>query len=108
MDREIRDEERDKIFYTSFVGVEGFAEQSVKSLELFDKVIENLYENDYDKVNGDSFVSIEQVVDIKPNSFLTLKVNNLEIKLTHTLNDTQIEWFKSGSAVNFIKKSLNN
>jgi aconitase A len=48
---------------------------------------------------------------LAPQSELTLKIKNKPhlkpIPLKHTLDETQIEWFKSGSALNWIRKSLN-
>jgi aconitate hydratase len=66
-----------------------------------------LNESDYDKVNGESIISIEGVKELKPSSKLYLVVGDLRLPLVHTLNDTQIKWFKSGSALNAIKENQN-
>ena len=44
-----------------------------------------------------------------PNKQLTLKIVHTDgssdtIKLNHTYNDSQIEWYHEGSALNLIKK----
>jgi aconitate hydratase len=63
-------------------------------------------EADYDKITGDDFITILGVKDIKVGSPILLKTRNLEIPLVHTLNETQIEWFKAGSAVNMISSKF--
>ena len=61
-----------------------------------------LNEGDYEKIEGVGFVTITGVVDLKPGSKLYLIYKNQTLPLVHTMNETQIEWFKAGSAVNFI------
>ncbi len=66
-------------------------------------------ESDYDLIQEDdtfNFIDLEQFA---PNKQLTLEVVHADgskdsIKLNHTYNDPQIEWFKEGSALNLIKK----
>jgi aconitate hydratase len=60
--------------------------------------------DDYDLVTGDDLVSIVDLTELKPGKNVTLVVNGKKIPLQHTLNETQIEWFKAGGAVNFIKQ----
>ena len=63
--------------------------------------------SDYEKIQEDDtfdFVDLDQFAADKP---LTLAVNHAdgstdEILCNHTYNDTQIEWFKAGSALNLI------
>ena len=63
--------------------------------------------SDYEKIQEDDtfdFVDLDQFAADKP---LTLAVNHAdgstdEIICNHTYNDTQIEWFKAGSALNLI------
>ena len=63
--------------------------------------------SDYEKIQEDDtfdFVDLDQFAADKP---LTLAVNHAdgstdEIICKHTYNDTQIEWFKAGSALNLI------
>ncbi|XOV67718.1 MAG: aconitate hydratase [Fluviicola sp.] len=66
-------------------------------------------ENDYDKILEDdtfNFLDLDQFAEGKQ---LTLEVVHAdgskdEIKLNHTYNEAQIDWFRAGSALNLIKK----
>jgi aconitate hydratase len=66
-------------------------------------------ESDYDLIHEDdtfNFVDLEDFAEGKP---LTIEVVHSDgskdtIKANHTYNDTQIGWFKEGSALNMIKK----
>jgi aconitate hydratase A / 2-methylisocitrate dehydratase len=63
---------------------------------------------DYDKIQEDDTVDIVGLTDFAPGKPLTLVLNHAddssdEITVNHTYNDTQIEWFKAGSALNLIK-----
>jgi len=60
---------------------------------------------DYDKINPDSKVSLLDVENISPGVQVKALVKHLDgsedvVALNHTMNDTQIEWFKAGSALN--------
>ena len=64
---------------------------------------------DYDKINPDDKVDVKctQLAVGKP---LTLKVHPKngavwEAKLNHTFNESQISWFKDGSALNTMAKN---
>lgn len=66
--------------------------------------------SDYDLIGGHDRVSITGLADLapEPKNFLTLKVHkengeNLEVKVKHTMNAGQIEWFKAGSALNIMR-----
>lgn len=66
---------------------------------------------DYDKINPDDRVDVmcTQLVVGKP---LTLRVHPKDGKawdaqLSHTFNESQIEWFKNGSALNTMAKTAN-
>jgi len=66
-------------------------------------------EADYDKILEDDSISILDLADFTPEKPLTLHVkhadgSNDEIKVNHTYNNAQIEWFKAGSALNLIKQ----
>ena len=66
---------------------------------------------DYDKINPDDRVSIIGVTNLTPGKELLLRVKSKEGKTTeipvkHTLNENQIEWFKHGSALNYMRKQL--
>ena len=67
---------------------------------------------DYNKVNGSDFVSIVGLKDLKPGHQLHLEITRrnekLSIPLNHTLNETQIAWFKAGSALNYIATLVKN
>lgn len=66
-------------------------------------------EKDYDLIQEDdtfNFLDLDQFAPDKP---LTIEVVHADgsknvIKVNHTYNDTQIVWFKEGSALNLIKK----
>ena len=66
-------------------------------------------EADYDLIQeGDTFNFID-LDAFAPNKQLTLKIVHSDgssdtIKLNHTYNDSQIEWYHEGSALNLIKK----
>jgi len=64
---------------------------------------------DYDKITGNDKISIVGMNSFQPGKQLTLRVEPVsgdafEIKVNHTFNDEQIEWFKNGSALNLMKK----
>jgi aconitate hydratase len=65
-------------------------------------------EADYDKIlENDSFNFID-LVDFAPGKPLTLEIvhatgSKETIQLNHTYNQSQIEWFRAGSALNLIK-----
>ncbi|HPF52108.1 MAG TPA: aconitate hydratase, partial [Draconibacterium sp.] len=66
-------------------------------------------ENDYDLIQEDDSFNFVDLVDFAPNKQLTLEIVHSDgsadtIKLNHTYNEQQIEWFKAGSALNLIKK----
>jgi aconitate hydratase len=66
---------------------------------------------DYDKVSGDDRVDIVGLPGLAPGKNVTLVVHKkdgkkVEFPLEHTFNEEQIEWFKAGSALNFMKKKL--
>lgn len=69
-------------------------------------------EADYDKIKEDDTFNFIDLVDFAPGKQLTLEIvhadgSKEEIKLNHTYNDQQIEWFKAGSALNLIKLQNN-
>lgn len=66
-------------------------------------------ENDYDLIQEDDTFNFVDLVNFAPDKQLTLEVVHADgskdsIKLNHTYNKQQIEWFKAGSALNLIKK----
>lgn len=64
---------------------------------------------DYDRITGADRLDLLGLTTFKPGKPLTMKVHPasgaaaFEITLNHTFNDGQIEWFKAGSALNFMK-----
>ncbi|MGD1890299.1 MAG: aconitate hydratase, partial [Cyclobacteriaceae bacterium] len=65
--------------------------------------------SDYDKVQEDDTVEKVDLDQFAPDKQVTLKFNHADgseylIKTNHTYNENQIEWFKSGSALNLIRK----
>jgi aconitate hydratase len=65
-------------------------------------------EADYDKILENdtfNFIDLESFTPGKPLSLEIVHANGSKeiILLNHTYNDSQIEWFKAGSALNLIK-----
>jgi aconitate hydratase len=65
-------------------------------------------ESDYDKIQEDDTFNFIDLESFAPGKPLTLEINHADgskenISLNHTYNDSQIEWFKAGSALNLIK-----
>ena len=66
---------------------------------------------DYDKVLEDDQIDIVGLTDFAPGKQLTMVLRHLDgtshkVKLNHTYNEQQIEWFKAGSALNLIRKQF--
>ncbi|KAH8548549.1 aconitate hydratase [Umbelopsis sp. PMI_123] len=64
---------------------------------------------DYDKVQPEDKVDIVGLTDFQEGKPLTLRVHHKDgktedIKLNHTFNQGQIEWFKAGSALNLMRE----
>jgi aconitate hydratase len=60
---------------------------------------------DYDKIDPSDRVSLLNLKDFKPGKPLTMRVKKAnggswETTLNHTFNESQIDWFKAGSALN--------
>lgn len=67
--------------------------------------------DDYDKVREDDVIDITGLTDFAPGKPLTMILHHADgttdkIKLNHTYNAQQIEWFKAGSALNLIRKQF--
>ena len=63
--------------------------------------------SDYDAIQEDDKVSIIGLKDLAPEKQLKMIIkhkegSSYEILLNHTMNETQIKWFKAGSALNLI------
>ena len=66
-------------------------------------------ENDYDRIQEDDTFNFIDLDTFAPGKQLTVEVLHADgtkdtVKLNHTYNQQQIEWFKAGSALNLIKK----
>ncbi len=66
-------------------------------------------EADYDLIQEDDTFNFLDLNEFAPAKQLTLELvhadgSNNTIKLNHTYNAGQIEWYKEGSALNLIKK----
>ncbi len=67
--------------------------------------------DDYEKIKEDDSIDLLGLKTFAPNVPLTMVFNHTngskdEIKLNHTYNQAQIEWFKAGGALNIIKKQF--
>ncbi len=67
--------------------------------------------SDYEKIQEDDSIDILGLTSFTPGVPLTLVLNHKdgtkdEISVNHTYNESQIEWFKAGSALNLIKMSI--
>ena len=66
-------------------------------------------ENDYDLIQEDDTFNFADIADFAPGKPLTLEVIHADgskdiIMANHTYNESQIGWFKEGSALNVIKR----
>ncbi len=66
---------------------------------------------DYDKIKEDDSIDILGLTSFAPGVQLTLVLNHAdgskdEIKVNHSYNAQQIEWFKAGGALNIIRQSV--
>ena len=66
-------------------------------------------ENDYDLIQEDdtfNFLDLDQFAEGKPIHLEVVHADGSKdtIKLNHTYNEAQIEWYRAGSALNLIKK----
>jgi aconitate hydratase len=69
-------------------------------------------ENDYELIQEDDTFNFVDLVEFAAGKQLTLQVVHSDdskdtIKLNHTYNEQQIEWFKAGSALNLIRQQSN-
>jgi aconitate hydratase len=67
------------------------------------------HEADYDKILEDDTIDIVDLTSFAPDKQLTLKLSHADgssetIKVNHSYNAGQIEWFKAGSALNLMAK----
>jgi len=67
-------------------------------------------EADYDKIQEDDRFNFVDLNEFAPGKPLTVEIEHADksvdiIKVNHTYNEQQIEWFKAGSALNYIKQN---
>lgn len=63
---------------------------------------------DYDKILEDDVIDIKGLENFTPGVPLHMVLHHAdgskdEIQVNHTYNESQIEWFKAGSALNLIR-----
>ena len=68
---------------------------------------------DYDKVQEDDTIDIIGLTAFTPGKPLTMMLHHRDgstdsVALNHTYNESQIEWFKAGSALNLIRRQFQN
>jgi aconitate hydratase len=68
-------------------------------------------ESDYDKVLENDTLDVTDLIKFAPETQLTLVLKHSDgsqesIKVNHTYNAGQIEWFKAGSALNLMAKQI--
>jgi aconitate hydratase len=66
---------------------------------------------DYDKVQEDDNIDIMGLTSFSPGEPLTVELNHKDgtvdvVKVNHTYNAQQIEWFKAGGALNVIRAEV--
>jgi aconitate hydratase len=66
---------------------------------------------DYDKIKEDDSIDISGLTSFAPGAQLTLTLHHADgssddIKVNHSYNAQQIEWFKAGGALNIIRASV--
>jgi len=66
--------------------------------------------SDYDKIQPTDKISLKGLAQLAPGKPIDCVIKHADgktenIKLNHTLNEGQIQWFKSGSALNFMKEA---
>ncbi len=64
---------------------------------------------DYDLIKEDDYFDLLGLKEFQPNKALTLVIHHEDgtdhtITVNHTYNETQIDWFRAGSALNLIKE----
>lgn len=65
--------------------------------------------DDYNKIRENDKISILGLTDFAPEKNLTIELSHADgtkesFEVAHTYNQLQIEWFKAGSALNYLKK----
>ncbi len=68
--------------------------------------------DDYDKIQEKDEVAIEGLDRLQPGAKVSVTLSHDDgssetLELTHTLNETEIEWFYAGSALNYVGRQKN-
>jgi len=68
--------------------------------------------DDYEKIHEDDQISINQLDGFVPGKSMECNILHADntsenIKLNHSYNNLQLQWFKAGSAMNFLRKKQN-
>lgn len=66
---------------------------------------------DYEKIQEDDLITIHGLDTFAPGTQLTIELDHADgshdsFRLNHSYNESQIEWFKAGSALNLIRKQM--
>lgn len=66
---------------------------------------------DYDKITGNDRITLNDLNTFAPGSKVRATVKQsdgktFDVQLSHTFNKQQIEWFKAGSALNYMKSNM--
>jgi aconitate hydratase len=66
---------------------------------------------DYEKIQEDDVIDITGLKEFAPGHQLTMVLHHADgttdnVKLNHTYNEQQIQWFKAGSALNLIRRQF--
>jgi aconitate hydratase len=86
-------------------------ETNLKKQGILALTFENAY--DYDKVMEEDRISILGLRDLQPGKLVRCHLHHKdgttnEISLKHSYNESQIEWFRSGSALNVLHAKENS
>jgi len=87
-------------------------DQSSNGISSILTTVEEMVHEDYEKIHEDDQISISQLDGFAPGkpvecNILHADKTSEKIMLNHSYNDLQLEWFKAGSAMNFLRKKQN-
>ncbi len=65
--------------------------------------------SDYDQIEEYDVLSLPEIESLAPNSVHQLELqkengNKVQISITHSLNENQVQWFWKGSALNYLRE----
>ncbi|MBW6489568.1 MAG: aconitate hydratase [Lentimicrobium sp.] len=69
--------------------------------------------SDYDKILEDDLISVVGLTDFQAGKPLTIVAEHADgtkdsLMVNHTYNDSQIDWYRAGSALNLIRKQISS